>query len=335
MKKILFVANYHLNGGGISGQIELLLKYLTKEGYCVDLFNTKQSLIRRLLLYRKLCKVGREYDLFHIHACSNFGFFPAIIGILAAKKLKKRVVLTYHGGGADAFFQRHIHLVSKYLNMTDVNIVLSGYLASIFDKYNIPYTIIPNIIELDGTLFKRRNSLHPHYISVRTLSSDYNVQCIIQAFDIVKKKIPDATLSILGDGPLKNSLMNLVSRLNLADVSFVGRVPNSQIYTYLDRADIFITSPIIDNQPMSVLEAFNAGLLVISSNVGGIPYMIEDGKTGLLFKSNDYVELARLMEIAVQSQSKSIDVINAAKESLSKYQWDSVRCSLMNVYKDS
>ena len=330
--RVLLVANYMPSSGGISGQVGLIFMHLLQDGVEVEIFSTKGNFFNRLLMCYKLLRIGKDYDVFHIHACSNLGFFPAIIGIRAAKILKKRVVLTYHGGGADAFFKRYTHLVRKYLNSSDVNIVLSGYLASVFDKYDIPYIIIPNIIELDDTLFKKRNSLQPHYISVRTLSSDYNIQCIIKAFDIVKKKIPAATLTILGDGPLMNSLMNLVSRLDLKDVSFVGRVPNSQIYSYLDKADIFISSPIIDNQPMSVLEAFNAGLLVISSNVGGIPFMIEDEETGLLFENNDFMALARLMEFVLEPSFNSLKMTYAAKDSLSKYQWKSVQPLLMNVY---
>ena len=75
-------------------------------------------------------------------------------------------------------------------------------------------------------------------------------------------------LYILSDGPERNKLEALVRELNLSDVQFIGRVPNTDVYDFLDKADVFVSMPTIDNQPMSVLEAFKCGLLVISSRVG-------------------------------------------------------------------
>ena len=159
--------------------------------------------------------------------------------------------------------------MKRYLNRTDANIVLSGFLAEVFDKYGIKYHIIPNILEADDSHYRKRTTVCPRFISVRTLQPLYNVQCIIRAFAIVKEKIQDAILYILSDGPERHNLEVLVEELNLADVHFIGRVPNTKVYDYLAKTDIFVSMPTIDNQPMSVLEAFKCGLLVISSRVGG------------------------------------------------------------------
>lgn len=120
----------------------------------------------------------------------------------------------------------------------------------------------------------------------------YNIECIIKAYQIVKLKLPEATLTIVSDGPSRDSLVKMVADFGLKDVKFTGRVDNSKIYELLDDADIMLSSPLIDNMPVSVLEGMNAGLLVISSNVGGVPYMIEDGVNGMLFESKNAEALA-------------------------------------------
>lgn len=210
--------------------------------------------------------------------------------------------------------------------------MLSGFLGKIFGEYQIPYTVIPNVIELDGSLFRLREQLRPDFISIRTLSPLYNIECVLRAFKQVKRQIPEATLTIVGDGPSRESLEKMVADDNIQDVCFTGRVDNREIYKYIDKADIMFSAPRIDNMPVSLLEAFNAGLLVISSNVGGVPYMIEDGVNGLLFKSDDDKELAEKMMWAV-TNPKAVSMIENAHCLLNNYQWKEVFPKIHQLYK--
>lgn len=84
---------------------------------------------------------------------------------------------------------------------------------------------------------------------------------------------------------------------------------------------------------MSILEGFNAGLLVISSNVGGVPYLVEDNKTGLLFESNNHIELSSKMLWALANQEKTIEIIANAKQELKKYSSNVIIPQLINLYK--
>lgn len=330
--KVLIISNYKKGTGGISGQVELLQQNLIREGISTDIFNTEGSIWRRLTCRRGLLRAADGYDVFHIHCCSHWGFLPAVVGITVGKKLHKRIVLTYHGGGADSFFRKHTQLVRHFLLQTDTNIVLSGFLGKVFDNYNIPYTIIPNVIELDESNYRTRPTIHPHFISIRTLSPLYNIECILRAFKIVKEKMNDATLTIVGDGPSRESLEEMVQKERIPDVRFTGRVDNRDIYHYLDDADVMLSSPVIDNMPVSLLEGCNAGLLVISSNVGGVPYMIEHGKNGLLFESNNEKQLADLMLQSVNKQDKSKLMITLAHGALKRYSWSEIKNNLLTLY---
>ncbi len=333
MKKVLLIANYKPGTGGISGQVEKLHAYLDKEGVVNEVFSTKGSLAYRIQVPFKLLKVAKDYDFLHVHTCSHWGFITTVLGVWAGRRLKKKVVVTYHGGGAEQFFSRHPRLVKKYLCQTDANIVLSGFLGNVFDKYKIPHIIIPNIIELEEGRFRIRNRVEPKFVSVRTLSPLYNIECILRAFKIVKEQYNSATLTIVGDGPSKEKLEQMVNSEDIRDVVFVGRVENSRIYEYLDQSDIMLTSPRIDNMPVSVLEGFNDGLLVISSNVGGVPYMIEHGRTGLLFESDKDSDLAERIIWALKNQKESIQMIWNAKEEVGKYSWGKIRKEILSVYE--
>lgn len=330
--KVLFVTNFKPGRGGISGQVEFLDKYLKQEGIETSIFSTKGSPFYRLKAFFELKKVSKEYDVIHAHGCSGTGMIPIVFSVIAGRRNKKRVVATYHGGEAGTFFRKHSRFVKKYLTKTNANIVLSGFLAKVFDDYQIPYMVIPNIVELDANAFRERETIEAKFVSVRTLSPLYNIECIIKAFEIVKGKLPDANLTIVGDGPSRQKLEQMVADNNIKDVTFSGRVPNSDIYKYLDDSDVMLSSPRIDNMPVSILEAFNAGLLVISSNVGGVPYMIEDGRNGLLFKSDNHEMLAGKMLEAIENAEKSKEMIRNAKNCVSDYSWEKVRDKLFKAY---
>ena len=330
--KILLVCNYKPGVGGISGQVELLQKHLRSEKNTADIFSTKESILWRLGLLCRLRKVARGYNVLHIHCCSGWGFLPAVVGVTVGRWLKKRIVLTYHGGGGERFFFKHTRLVKRYLKRTDVNIVLSGFLAQVFEKYNIPSVTIPNILELDAAQFHLRERLSPNYICTRAHETLYNIPCILRAFKIVQTECPEATLTLVGSGSEHDNLIKMSEELGLHNVTFTGKVDNKDIYNYLAKADILLSAPIVDNMPVSLLEAMNAGILVISSKVGGVPYMVKNNNTGLLFENDDSDALAAKMLWTLENQSVAKIIIQQAHKEVVRYRWDNIKDKLYAAY---
>ena len=330
--KILLICNYKPGVGGISGQVEILQRKLREEGHIADIFSAKGSFLWRLGLLCRLRKVAWDYDVLHVHCCSGWGFLPAVVGITIGCRLGKRVILTYHGGGGGDFFAKHKCLVKHYLLRTDANIVLSGFLGKIFDQYQLPYTIIPNILEFDERRYRERTELKPHFICTRAHEQIYNIPCILRAFQKTLTELPESKLTLMGDGSQHAALMTMVDEMGLKNVTFTGRVDNSEIYQYLDKNDILLSAPTVDNMPVSLLEAMNAGLLVISSNVGGVPYMIRNGNNGLLFNNDDDEELSRLMFWAVNNQAVALSIVRQAHNSANHYRWEHVKEQLYTIY---
>lgn len=330
--KILLICNYKPGVGGISGQVEILQRRLREEGHAADIFSTKASMWKRLLMLLKLRRQAKDYDVLHIHCCSGWGFFPSVLGVTVGNRLGKRVVLTYHGGGGEAFFDKYPRLVRRYLLQTDVNIVLSGFLANVFKKHSLPFLMIPNVVEFDESQFRQRESISPYYICTRAHEPLYNIPCILRALKRVQQDLPQASLTLVGGGSQHDKLIQLADEMKLNNVSFVGKVDNSEVYRYLNQADVMLSAPTIDNMPVSLLEAMNAGLLAISSRVGGVPYMVEDGKNGWLFVSDHDDELAERMLWAVQHQERTLTMIENARQSVKQYRWINVKEKLYSAY---
>ena len=332
MKKILLLSNYKRGVGGINAQVDMLQQFINQEdGWHADIFSTKGNPIRRCIALLKLLCKARRYDILHIHACSYWGMVPAVFGIIAGKLWCKRTIITYHGGEAREYFAKHATFVRRWLGRADEVIVLSGFLKEIFDQYQIPCVVIPNIVVLRPQT-ERTTTIAPKFISIRHLEPLYNIPCILQAYEQVLKQYPKATLDILGQGSMRAELEGYVQENKLTGVTFIGQVPNDTIYDYFANASIMLSAPKIDNMSVSLLEAMNAGLLVISSRVGGVPYMIEDGKTGLLFESDDADDMAAKMIWALEHTEEANNMILAAQKEVQKYSWEKVKKQLSKVY---
>lgn len=335
-KKILYVTNYKPGKGGISGQVEYLVSHLSNtdnEGYKADVFSTKGNFLKRIVLLFLLLIRAKKYDILHVHACSGWGFLPVVYGVIAGKLIGRKIIVTYHGGDASYFFSKHPKTVRFWLMKADERVVLSGFLKSIFDEYSIPSKVIANIVELKDDVYVEKTCLRPRFISVRHLRDLYNIPCIIKAFEKVQKEVPEARLMILGDGDKRNELETYVMERGVKNIEFVGQVPNSDMGYYLQQNDILLSAPLIDNMPVSLLEAFSAGLLVISSNVGGVPYMVENKRTGILFPSDDHDALAEQMMWALSHEKECLQIILNAKKEVEKYSWNVVGKKIRALYE--
>ena len=331
--KILLISNYKRGIGGINAQVDMLHTCLNQEdGIKADVFSTKGNPLRRCIAFFQLLCQARRYDILHIHACSYWGMVPAVMGVIAGKLWRKRIIITYHGGEAREYFAKHAAFVRRWLGRADEVIVLSGFLKEIFEQYQIPCVVIPNIVVLRPQT-EHTTTIAPKFISIRHLEPLYNIPCVLQAYEQVLKQYPEASLDILGQGSMRAALEAYVQEHKLTGVTFVGQVPNDKIYDYFANASIMLSAPKIDNMPVSILEAMNAGLLVISSRVGGVPYMIEDGTTGLLFESENSNDLANKMLWALEHPQEINTMINTAQKEVQKYSWENVKPQLMKIYE--
>lgn len=334
MKRVLLIANYQPGVGGISGQVEELYNHLKSDGVDVRIFSTKGSILRRILLFFRLLQVSHSYDVLHIHGCSEWGMLPVVYGVVCGKVWHKRIVVTYHGGGVNTYLATHARFARYWLSHANSVIVLSGYLESRFIKYHIPCIVIPNIVSFTTTNASRKVANPPvRFISVRHLRDLYNIPCILRAFEIVHQSYPNATLAVLGQGPLRDQLEQWTLMHGLTQcVTFVGQVPNTEMPNYLSQSDIMLSAPHIDNMPVSVLEAMNAGVLVISSRVGGVPYIMDENRTGLFFADDNSNELADKMIWAIEHPNEVQQLIDAAQVEVQKYKWENIKEQIYNAY---
>jgi len=163
----------------------------------------------------------------------------------------------------------------------------------------------------------------------------YNVGNTLRAFAVIQRRFPDARLTVAGEGQQRDELRELADELGLRHVEFTGAVEPARMPALYDDADIYLNSSEIDNMPTSLIEAFAAGLPVVSTNTGGIPYFVEHGRTGLLLEPRRPDQMAAAALRLLEDQALAQRLIAAAREECAKYRWETLRNSWLDLYRET
>jgi glycosyltransferase involved in cell wall biosynthesis len=274
-------------------------------------------------------------DVAHVFAASYFSFVIAPApAVLIAKLYGKPVLLNYHSGEAEDHLRRSPALTKLIFRLADRVVAPSSYLVGVFAQFGIEAEAVSNTAPLERFAFRERRPLRPTLLSNRNLESHYNVADTLRAFALIERRVPDARLIVAGDGGERERLRALAAKLGLKRVEFFGAAPPDRMPELYDRADIFVNSSLVDNMPLSLIEAFACGLAVVSSNAGGIPHVVTDGETGLLFPRGDYEAMAANVIRLLDNQSLAAELISQARAACRQYTWTATRDSWLKIYMD-
>jgi len=276
----------------------------------------------------------RRSHIVHIFSASHSSFLIATLPAwCVARLLRKRTLIHYHSPRGSEHLRRS-RLARLVLRGSDAVVVPSRYLAEIFAVYAVPTEIVANVIDAAVLRFRYRRVIHPRLVCTRNFESRYAVDLVVRAFAEINKEIPSARLLLAGRGPQEATIRALVAELELGDeVEFCGAVPRDRIGTILDRADIFVNASRMDNMPVSILEAFAAGLPVVSAASGGIPYLVEHERTGLLSEVGDASALAQNVRRIISNQALARRLAGNAFEESSRYRWPAIRAEWLRTYR--
>lgn len=292
-----------------------------------------RTVLNQLLYLPSLVRLWRA-DVAHVFSAAYWSFLLAPApAILAAKIFGRRVVLHYHSGEADDHLRHWGALVHPWLRCTDEIVVPSAFLQRVFAAHGYTARVICNIVRLERYRFRPRVPIAPRLLSIRNLEPYYRVDMILDAFAIVRRARPDATLTVAGVGSLEADLRAQARRLDIDDaVSFTGRVEPDDMPALFDAADVFVNASVLDNQPVSILEAFAAGTPVITTPPGDIPAMVDDGVTGVIVPDHTPAGLAGAVLSLIASSDRAAALALRAVGTLSRYSWPAVRPAWQNVH---
>jgi glycosyltransferase involved in cell wall biosynthesis len=291
-----------------------------------------RTLVNQALFIPSLARLVAA-DVVHVFSASYASFLLAPLPALAlARVLRKRVVLHYHSGEAGDHLANWGVLVHPWLRLADAIVVPSEYLAGVFAAYGYRTRVIRNVVDLSRFQYRERQPLRPRLLSTRNLEPYYRVDVILEAFALVKRQRPDATLTVAGYGSEETRLRQLVRDLGVEGVRFVGRVDPQSMPGVCDESDIFLNASVVDNQPVSILEAFAAGLPVASTPTGDIAVMVRHNETGLIVPPLDPAALAAAVCQLLERPGAALAMAQYARRDVTRYEWPAVRDEWAAVY---
>ena len=197
------------------------------------------------------------------------------------------------------------------LQAVDAFISPSSYLAGKYIQAGISEETIKIICNgIDVSKFaekpRTRDTAKVRFSYVGYLGRHKGVRTILDALALLSDVASKLTVNIVGSGEEKTSLESRVRDMGLqASVRFLGKVSNHQIADVYQETDVLILPSIWpENQPVTITEAMASRIPVIASRIGGIPELVEDGKTGFLFEAGSAQDLAQRMSEFIADRSK-------------------------------
>ena len=338
--------------GGMANQMNQLIRLLRSEGVEVSVVQTNpeywpkaigrfkrvRAFFRLVPYLTKLWKLAGEVEVVHVLANSGWSWqlfaTPAVwIGHFRGTP----VIVNYRGGEARKYFGKAIRWVRPTIIRGDALIVPSAYLQEVFAEFDLGARVIPNIIDLErfspkGQL-QQRAAGHPHLVITRNLEPIYDISTAIRAISILVPKVPGIRVSIAGSGPQEAELKALSSRLGLDEViTFSGRLPPDEIADLYRDADIMLNPTAVDNMPNSLLEAMASGLPIVTTNVGGIPYVVKDGETALFVDAGDARGMADQVLRLLGDHELYTRLVNNGLAEVQQYAWKVVKDQWLALY---
>lgn len=294
-----------------------------------------RTVLNQLLYVPGLSRLA-TYDVAHVFSASYASFLLAPVpAMLAARLFNKRVILHYHSGEAEDHLANWGSLVHPWLKLADEIVVPSAYLRDVFAKFGYRARVIPNVVDLGVFDYRERRPLRPRLLSTRNLEKYYRVDVIIEAFARFQATCPEATLTVAGYGSEEPKLRALAAQLTNGGVRFLGKVtPEWMPKLYAD-SDIYLNASEVDNQPVSILEAFASGLPVISTPTGDIPSMVRHGETGLIVPPEAPHAMARAIADTLHRPERALQMAEQAHDELDRFTWKAVRDEWQAVYTAS
>lgn len=335
----------------MANQCEQLIRLLKSEGVQVELVRTNspyqpawvahlpglRAAFRLVPYLVNLWRALGRAQVVHVLANSGWAWhLLAAPALLLAKWQKVPVIVNYRGGLADEFFSTAPAYVLRMLGSVSERVTPSVFLVRVFHKHGLSAEVIPNVIDLSR--FKgvaiRGGQSQPHLIVTRNLEAIYDIPTALNAFALVRAQHPSARLTVAGTGPELGALRQLASSLGVTEaVHFAGRIENADIAKLYANADLVLNPSTADNMPNSILEALASGVPVVTTNAGGIPDLVEDGRTALLVPVGDAQAMAQAALRLLADPLLQAHLREQGLQEVARYAWPQVRDQWLSAYR--
>lgn len=328
MKNVLYIGNALSKSKGTPTTIETLSEHL--KAFCsIKVASHKPNKLLRLLdMVALVLKNRSQTDLVLIDTYSTVNFYYAFMISQLCRLLKIKYINILHGGDLENRLRDSSWLSHLIFDNAHKIVAPSNFLKSVFETYGYKEVLyIPNSIELELYEFNDRPiNDTTNLLWVRSFSALYNPEQAILVLEALQHMNYEATLTMIGpevDGSLKKA-KELAQKRNL-NVNFTGKLTKAEWRAYSINCNVFINTTNVDNTPVSVIEAMALGLPVVSTNVGGIPFLIFDGSDGLLVNPKEVDAMVKAILKLKSDELLRGKIVQNARAKVERFSWYAVK----------
>jgi glycosyltransferase involved in cell wall biosynthesis len=273
-------------------------------------------------------KYRDKVDYVLIDTYSTFSFWYVLMVSQLCRIFQLKYIPILHGGNLPYRLDNSPIISKLIFNHSFRNVAPSGYLLNAFQKRNFSNLVfIPNTIDLkEYPNANKRDTTIPKLLWVRSFAALYNPKMAVDVLKSLQKQYPNAELCMVGpnkDGSLEETRA-YAKRQNVV-VTFTGRLSKTEWVTLSEKYNVFINTTNFDNTPVSVIEAMCLGLPVVTTNVGGIPFLLEHQKTALLVDAEAVIQMSdSILEIMQNADLRNALVKNGRKH-VESFDWQQVK----------
>lgn len=327
-KSLLYIGNRLSEKGGTVTSIETLGSFLRNEGYTVFMASSKPNKILRLLdMMLSTIKYSHKVTAVLIDTYSTQNFYYAVTIANLCRLLRIPYIPILRGGNLPNRLKNNQRLSYRIFKGAKTNIAPSMYLYDTFKRHGYSnLTYIPNTIALNNYTFTKRSVIAPKLLWVRSFAEIYNPTLALEVLETLLDQGLEATLCMVGpekDGSLAHC-QKIAKDKNLP-VTFTGKLEKAAWIELSKQYDIFINTTNFDNTPVSVIEVMALGLPVVSTNVGGIPYLLEDRKDAIVVPANDESAFVTAISELLSHPEQVTFLTENARSKVENFDWEKIK----------
>lgn len=327
--RILIVGNFLSRHGASRGVCEELAPRLRQTGCSVITTSSQyRPLIRLADMLATIWTRRHEYDVAQVDVYSGPAFRWAEAACSLLRRIGRPYVLTLHGGSLPDFARREESRVRRLLESASAVTAPSSYLLNQMAGYRRDLILLPNGLEVEHFDCRVPKAGVPTVIWLRAFHAVYNPVMAVKAVARLKDEFPSLRLVMAGpdkgDGTRQQVERSIREYRAESLVQLHGAIPKQSVPEFLSDGHIFVNTTNVDNTPVTVLEAMAARLCVVSTNVGGIPYLLKSNRDALLVPPENDTAMAIEIRRLITNPALADSLRAEALAKVRKFDWGKV-----------
>lgn len=309
-----------------------LLRFLSLSNYGEKHFNDACA-IGAVRVYADRLLEGFTPDVIHAHTLG----FGSGIGAWLKGKLGVPLVVTSHGSDASVPLEQGRGAELKpYCDKADAVVAVSSALAG---KIRSCGTKAPISAILNGFIVQNLSPGEAErgfsLIQVGNLLRQKRFHITLQAFAQLREVCPEAALTLIGQGPERDSLEAMCRELGISEsVRFLGQVPNSQVLDEMSKTRFFVMPSVREGFGIVYLEAMASGCITIGTDGEGIADLIESGKNGFLVPADNPESITQIIEWCLEHPDEAAAIAEQGRQDALSLTWEKNAQQYIRLFKE-